>query len=71
MAADGKKDGKMTMADLQFAMRDAHQSLRLAVTDNRWCDVAKYAAQLDSMAARHVREHGSVYTVHVGVSVCR
>lgn len=51
------------MASLQFQMNDAHDCMRLAITDNRWADVAKYATQLDSLKSRLASDHSALYTI--------
>ena len=58
------------MAKLQYRMRDTFDALRLATADNRWADVAKYAAELQTFAADHYAAYGSVYVVEATSSAC-
>ena len=43
------------MATIQHSMGDAHHAMRLAVEDNRWLDVAKYAGRLAKLQEQHAR----------------
>lgn len=43
------------MTTIQYAMADAHETMMIAMSDNRWADVAKYAAQLAELSEKHAR----------------
>lgn len=47
-----------TQAKIEYQIKDAHEAMRNAIAMNNWAGVAKYAAQLQKMAADFTKATG-------------
>lgn len=65
-----KKTTARTAEETEFAMRDAHEALTIAVQANRWESVVKYAEQLRALQEEMAHTHGKLLTFE-GVGTIR